>query len=162
MAQSKYPHLFSPIQIRGKTFKNRILLAPMGIDESGPPGVMSQATVDFYERVAAGGAARIVGPENDVEFGSAVAGHYWYFIEQPPEELLLNTKKYVDACHRHGALAFMHFGHMGAYARDINRLLDLADAMGSPGPGQPLFPPPGEGERPLPPPEAEGIHSPAP
>ena len=58
MSQSKYPHLFSPIQIRGKTFKNRILLAPMGIDESGPPGVMSQATVDFYERVAAGGAAR--------------------------------------------------------------------------------------------------------
>lgn len=159
MSQSKYPHLFSPIQIRGKTFKNRILLAPMGIDESGPPGVMSQATVDFYERVAAGGAARIVGPENDVEFGSAVAGHYWYFIEQPPEELLLNTKKYVDACHRHGALAFMHFGHMGAYARDINRLLDLADAMGSPGPGQPLFPPPGEGERPLPPPEADGMPS---
>lgn len=159
MSQSKYPHLFSPIQIRGKTFKNRILLAPMGIDEAGPPGVMSQATVDFYERVAAGGAARIVGPENDVEFGSAVAGHYWYFIEQPPEELLLNTKKYVDACHRHGALAFMHFGHMGAYARDINRLLDLADAMGSPGPGQPLFPPPGEGERPLPPPEADGMPS---
>ena len=24
MFQSKYPHLFSPIQIRGKTFKNRI------------------------------------------------------------------------------------------------------------------------------------------
>lgn len=114
-----FPNLFSPITIRGKTFKNRILLAPKGIPLSdGNKNHMAQDALDFYERISRGGAARIVTAECDVQYGSAVYGAYNMFLDPLPETLRTSVKTYADNCHKYGALAFMHFGHMGAYCRD--------------------------------------------
>ena len=114
-----FPNLFSPMTIRGKTFKNRILLAPKGIPLSDQrKDHMAQDALDFYERLARGGAARVVTSECDVQYGSAVYGTYDMFLDPLPEELKATVMQYVDNCHKYGALAFMHFGHMGAYCRD--------------------------------------------
>lgn len=112
-----FPHLFSPITIRGKTFKNRILLAPKGYPVSSKDE-MPQDALDYYRRIAAGGAARIVTSECDVQYGSAVFGTYNLFLETIPETLESSMRRYADMCHEYGALAFVHFGHMGAYCRD--------------------------------------------
>lgn len=114
-----FPHLFSPITIRGKTFKNRILAAPKGIPLSDRrKDHMAQDALDFYERLARGGAARVVTSECDVEYGSAVYGTYNMFLDPLPESLRASVRQYAENCHKYGALAFMHFGHMGAYCRD--------------------------------------------
>lgn len=114
-----YPHLFSPLTICGKTFKNRILLAPKGIPLSDrDKNHMAQDALDFYDRIARGGAARVITAECDVEYGSAVYGTYNMFLDPLPDTLRDSVTQYAANCHKYGALAFMHFGHMGAYCRD--------------------------------------------
>ena len=135
----KYPHLFSPVTIRGKTFKNRILVAPMGIEEDDNGGAMTQRGIEFYEDVAAGGCARVCSGENDVSPGTAVRGMYHFYVDVSAPDFKESIQSYADACHRHGALAFTSFNHMGIYMR----------AMGSDMPGSGEGGPGGEGGIPM-------------
>ena len=113
----EYPNLFSPITIRGKTFKNRILVAPMGIEERGEMGILSPRGITYYEDIAAGGCARVCTGENDVAPGTAVRGCYNFYVDEPGEKFRESFRAYANACHRHGALAFTSFNHTGAYMR---------------------------------------------
>ena len=120
MKSQRYPNLFSPIKIKNKTFKNRIMVSPMGLDEpyhEGEAGVMSEEAIFFYRQIAAGGAGRICTGESDVVYGSAVSGHYSFFMEEMPPLLVKRIHEYAAACHEYGALAFCSFNHMGVYAR---------------------------------------------
>ena len=114
---SAYPNLFTPLTIRGKTFKNRILVAPMGIQEEGEPGLLSPRAVQYYEDIAAGGSARVCTGENDVAPGTAVRGCYNFYVDEPVQAFRQSFRDYAEACHRHGALAFTSFNHTGAYMR---------------------------------------------
>jgi 2,4-dienoyl-CoA reductase-like NADH-dependent reductase (Old Yellow Enzyme family)/thioredoxin reductase len=118
MSSPKFPHLFSPITIKSTTFKNRILVSPMGIEEHGEAGIMSERAAQYYDEVARGGCARVCSGENDVIFGSAVHGMYDFFVEQPGEKFKASIRRYVDVCHKHNALAFTSFGYMGVYGRN--------------------------------------------
>ncbi len=120
MKSVKYPHLFSPMTLRGKTFRNRILVAPMGIEERGENGYMSPRGALFYEDVAAGGCARVCSGENDITPGTAVRGVYNFYVDVLTPKFKDSMAMYVDACHKHGALAFTSFSHMGAYMRDMS------------------------------------------
>lgn len=114
----RFPNLFSPITVRGKTFKNRILVSPMGLGEfDGQPGAMSEGGLNFYRAVAAGGSARICTGENDVVYGSAVMGKYDLFLDEVPGATEDSLRAYADMCHEYGALAFTSFDHMGLYCR---------------------------------------------
>lgn len=112
-----YPNLFSPLTIRGKTFKNRILVAPMGIEERGEMGILSPRGIAYYEDIAAGGCARVCTGENDVFPGTAVRSCYNFYVDEPGEKFRESFRAYAEACHRHGALAFTSFNHTGAYMR---------------------------------------------
>lgn len=114
---SEYPHLFSPYTIRNKTFKNRILVAPMGIEERGENGILSPRGIQYYEDIAAGGCARVCTGENDVAPGTAVRGCYNFYVDEPGDAFRRSFQAYADACHRHGAMAFTSFSHTGAYMR---------------------------------------------
>ena len=127
----EYPNLFSPITIRGKTFKNRILVAPMGIEERGEMGILSPRGIQYYEDIAAGGCARVCTGENDVSPGTAVRGCYNFYVDEPGEKFRESFRAYAEACHRHGALAFTSFNHTGAYMR-VRPAGDMP-----PGPGGP-------------------------
>ena len=112
-----FPNLFSPLTIREKTFKNRILLAPKGYPTPSKDEVPLGA-LEFYRRIAAGGVARVVTSECDVQYGSAVFSTYNMFLNPLPETLESSMRRYGEICHEYDALAFVHFGHMGAYCRD--------------------------------------------
>jgi 2,4-dienoyl-CoA reductase-like NADH-dependent reductase (Old Yellow Enzyme family)/thioredoxin reductase len=120
MSGLKYPYLFSPITIKGKTFKNRILVAPVGLDEKCEKGIMSERGAQFYDEIASGGCARVCSSENDVTFGSAVAGMYYFFVDRHSEKFKESIRRYVEVCHKHGALAFTSFGYMGVYIRNYS------------------------------------------
>jgi 2,4-dienoyl-CoA reductase-like NADH-dependent reductase (Old Yellow Enzyme family)/NADPH-dependent 2,4-dienoyl-CoA reductase/sulfur reductase-like enzyme len=125
-----YPNLFSPMTIRGKTFKNRILVAPMGIEERGEMGILSPRGIQYYEDIAAGGCARVCTGENDVFPGTAVRGCYNFYVDEPGEKFRESFRAYADVCHKHDALAFTSFNHTGAYMR-------VMPAGGMEGPGGP-------------------------
>ena len=134
---SVYPNLFSPLTIRGKTFKNRILVAPMGIEERGEMGILSARGIQYYEDIAAGGCARVCTGENDVFPGTAVRGCYNFYVDEPGEKFRESFRAYAEVCHKHGALAFTSFNHTGAYMR----VMPAGGPGGSGGPGGPGGPP---------------------
>ncbi len=144
-----YPHLFSPLTIRGKTYRNRILVSPIGpeIPNEGEGGVMSDQVIDFYHSVAHGGCARVVSGENDVIYGGAVHGIWAYCEGNPTEAFKDSVRRYAKACHDEGALAFTSFGHMGVFGRyrDPNHPSEP--------PKMPEMPPELIGTMPPPPPE---------
>ena len=55
MYQSPYPHLFSPITVRNVTFKNRIIIAPAGMNHVITPDSLPRhdAAVSYGARPAA-------------------------------------------------------------------------------------------------------------
>ncbi len=55
----KYPHLFSPIQIAGQPFKNRIFGAPTGFVDQDKDGMLPPEAALYYARKAMGGAASV-------------------------------------------------------------------------------------------------------
>jgi 2,4-dienoyl-CoA reductase-like NADH-dependent reductase (Old Yellow Enzyme family)/thioredoxin reductase len=57
MAYSKYTHLFSPIQINGVDFKNRIILAPPSPNLASPDGMVTSQFVEWFRMFARGGAS---------------------------------------------------------------------------------------------------------
>ena len=112
-----YPHLFSPITIRGHVYRNRITTGPTmfaagifipGFDE----GIFS-----MVERRAQGGAASVTTGEAAVntEEGDCILN---FPIDYSVHEgrYFDGYKEYADRIKRHGALAFVEFGHDVAYA----------------------------------------------
>ncbi len=53
----RYPHVFSPIRIRGVDFKNRIELAPPSLNLCSPDHLVTDGFVDLNRSIAYGGAA---------------------------------------------------------------------------------------------------------
>ena len=154
MSEMMYPNLFSPVTIRGKTFRNRILVAPLGaeIPDEGSDGKMSDQAITFYRRVARGGCARVMSGENDVIFGGAVHGMYPFCEAEPTEAFRDSFRRYAEACHEEGALAFTSFGHMGVFGRTFPGGVFEMDALmggGPPPAGMPGGPAP-EGMPPAP------------
>lgn len=122
MTELMYPKLFSPITIRGKTYRNRILVSPLGaeIPNEGEGGKMSDQAISFYRSVAHGGCARVCSGENDVIYGGAVHGMYAFCEGNPTEPFKDSFRRYAQACHEEGALAFTSFSHMGVFGRYRN------------------------------------------
>lgn len=114
---NKYPHLFSPLTIRGHVYRNRIITGPTmfaagifipGFDE----GIFS-----MVERRAAGGSASVTTGEAAVnaEEGDCILNFPidWSAYEG---RYFDGYREYADRIKKHGALAFVEFGHDVAYA----------------------------------------------
>ena len=50
-----YPHLFSPLTVRGRTIPNRIVFTPHATGWELPGGLISDQQADYLIRKAAGG-----------------------------------------------------------------------------------------------------------
>ena len=53
--KNNFPHVFSPLTIRGMTLKNRVVMIPMGSDFAGHDGKLSDEHIKYYELRARGG-----------------------------------------------------------------------------------------------------------
>jgi 2,4-dienoyl-CoA reductase-like NADH-dependent reductase (Old Yellow Enzyme family)/thioredoxin reductase len=65
--QVRYPNLLKPLTIRGKTFKNRMIIAPLGygpVDNSGY--YLHQENIDYYDALARGGTSRVITGDHPV------------------------------------------------------------------------------------------------
>ena len=56
---SKYSHVFTPIRVRGITFKNRIVMAPLSPNLCSEDGDVTPELIDWMRMFARGGAATI-------------------------------------------------------------------------------------------------------
>ena len=56
----EYPHLFSPLELRGTTIPNRVVLAPMGTRFNNHDGSVSERYVNYMRARARGGAGLLL------------------------------------------------------------------------------------------------------
>lgn len=107
---SAYRHLLSPITIRGRTFRNRVLStahAP-GYAEAGKPGERYQA---YHEEKAKGGIGlTMFGGSSNI---SRDSGSIYGQIYVGDDSIVPVFRDFADRIHRHGAGLMCQITHMG-------------------------------------------------
>lgn len=113
MQNKFYPHLASPITIKGLTFKNRILGAPMSNPEMDSDSHMRKEDIAFHENRARGGLASVAIGLGIVD---AVGRTHTKEVALYDIGSLPSLKEAAKAMHRHGCNAVMEMAHGGKYA----------------------------------------------
>lgn len=107
---SPFPHLLSPLTIRGRTFKNRVLStshAP-GYTDGGKPGVRYQA---YHEEKAKGGIGlTMFGGSSNV---SRDSGSIYGQIYVGDDGVIPLFRQFAERIHSHGAGLMCQITHMG-------------------------------------------------
>ena len=111
---TKYPHVFDPITIRGVYFKNRLELAPPGCGGGGDEnGFVTPGVVEYFRPFARGGAA-IVSVGNcsiDItECNDEGPGQ----IELKYDECIPGLSTFGTMCRVYGAQGSIEVNHCGA------------------------------------------------
>ena len=113
MYECKYPHLFEPIALGNRLFRNRIFNSPTGTHYRTINGLPTEDAMAYYERKAAGGAATVsigdTGVDSEISFHGA---------NQIPMDDMVGGKsrmsKLAEAINRHGAVSVIEFVHGGS------------------------------------------------
>ena len=105
-----YPHVFSPLTLRGRVIPNRIVSTPHATGW-GHDGILTQAEVDYHVRKAAGGVGLVmtfgsaaVDPNSAASYGSI---SLW---DERNDDAL---RELAGRVHEHGALIMSQMTHMG-------------------------------------------------
>ncbi|MBR4232492.1 MAG: FAD-dependent oxidoreductase [Oscillospiraceae bacterium] len=111
--ERKYPHLFSPLQVGGVTFRNRIASAPMAYPDISPEGYLTPEAAAFYELRAQGGAALVTVSEGIVDTGTGRS--YNLMIAMDGADVLPGLAMTAAAIKRHGAVPSLEINHGGMF-----------------------------------------------
>ena len=74
--KNNFPHVFSPLKIRGMTLKNRVVMMPMESDFAGHDGKLSDEHIKYYELRARGGTGLLY--VRDVSLTERMPDVIWY------------------------------------------------------------------------------------
>ncbi len=114
---NNYPNLFSPITIRNRVYRNRIITGPtMFAAAAFVPG-FEEGVFSMVERRAQGGAAEVTTGEtavNTEEGDCIINAPVDYSKHEGP--YFEGFKEYANRIKKHGAIAMVEFGHDVAYA----------------------------------------------
>ena len=99
--KNNYPHVFSPLSLRGMTMRNRVAMMPMGSDFAGHDGQLSDEHIKYYELRARGGTGLIIVENICVRYPEGSNGTTQLRIDKDCYIPRLFTL--TEACHRPGA-----------------------------------------------------------
>ena len=111
---AKYPNLFTPMQIRGKVYRNRLIAAPTMFAHAIftiPP--MAENVYRMVENRAKGGFGAVSTGEICINFDDGIAD----FVAEPIDYTRYEgkhfemMKEYSDRIKKHGALSYLEFSH---------------------------------------------------
>jgi 2,4-dienoyl-CoA reductase-like NADH-dependent reductase (Old Yellow Enzyme family) len=113
MTGAHFPHLFSPFEIRGLTFKNRIF-SPAHGTSLGDHGVVGEDLLRYHEARAAGGAGLIILEGMNLHPTFSFKGLY---LDAGDDAIIPSLARLVEACHGHGCKVFGQLFHAGRGVR---------------------------------------------
>ena len=109
---SDYSHLLSPVTIRGKVYRNRMLAAPTGYFSFAKK--LGEPYYRMLEERAAGGFASVCSGEITVNDADAARGFEDVDIPKENGEFFPLAQKAASLIQGHGAIAMMEFSHLGS------------------------------------------------
>ncbi len=125
MTDQPFPHLFSPLQIRGARLKNRIMST--GHDTVLPTdGTVNAALIAYHAARAQGGAGLIVTQVAGVHETARYTAH---LLMATDDACIPGYRRLAEAVHGHGAVIFSQLFHPGREIMEsANGLLAVAYA----------------------------------
>ncbi|MGI6217104.1 MAG: FAD-dependent oxidoreductase [Coriobacteriales bacterium] len=114
MSEFKYPHLFEPITIGNRYFRNRIFASPTGYQNLPGNGHLNCGAPYYYGRRAMGGAASVATFEGivDQEYGKGGPNHICLDVPGLDAEL----GRVAHAISDYGAVPTLELTHAGMFA----------------------------------------------
>lgn len=109
----KYPNLFTPVTIRGITFKNRILATPIQSAGTTRDGCLTEKGTWFFGERAKGGAAVVTVGEAGVNNDYALRLGHTTDLTRFDFEKVDDFRRYTYEIKRHGAIASIQLCHGG-------------------------------------------------
>lgn len=111
----KYPHLFTPLELAGTFFRNRIFASPTGGQRTYYNTQPITEGMAYYERKAIGGAASVCIGDAVPDGKRALANGSHIILDEP--ELKPHLSRLSSMISRHGAVASIEISHGGSSAR---------------------------------------------
>ena len=107
------PRLFSPGRMGPMQLRNRVVMAPMVVQLGSESGAVTQRTIDYYVRRAAGGAGLVI---VEASYIAPEAKAYACQLGIDRDGLVPGHFELVEAIHRHGAKVAIQIHHGGGRA----------------------------------------------
>lgn len=128
--KNNFPHIFSPITLRGMTMRNRVAMMPMGSDFAGHNGELSDEHIKYYELRARGGTGLIIVENICVKYPEGSNGTTQLRIDK--DCYIPRLFNLTEACHRQGACIGIQLNHAGASALSSRIGMQPVSASGLP------------------------------
>jgi len=125
-------HLLSPVRIGRLELRNRIAMAPMGVELALADGAIREPTVRYYEERARGGAGLLITENTSAAYPHGANSAHEIGVSD--DRFLPGLAALADAVHRHGAKLAIQLAHHGKIAR-----LDAAQGRPLLMPSEPRF-----------------------
>lgn len=109
-----YPNIFKPITVNRTTFKNRVVMTPMGTNYGEPDGQMSYQHINYYRLRAKGGTSLIIVENANVDFPTGSNGTSQIRIDH--DSFMPRLYKLTDTIHDEGGMVAIQINHAGASA----------------------------------------------
>ena len=113
MYECKYPHLFEPVVLGTRIFRNRIFNSPTGTHFRTINGLPEVDAIAYYERKAIGGAASVCVGDTAVDSEISFHGNSHIAVDDW-QGGKGHMSKLAEAISRHGAVAAIEFVHGGS------------------------------------------------
>jgi 2,4-dienoyl-CoA reductase (NADPH2) len=113
---NEYPHLFSPITVRGVRIRNRICMAPQKSCDVCVNGDITPRGRAYYEARAKGGTAMICYGETFTQYETAFdTSDLWLKYRSLDLHNRTELTAFTKMIKRHGAVACIELNHDGAF-----------------------------------------------
>jgi len=104
-------NIFTPLQVKHLTFKNRIVLPPMATEKSQPDGLVKKESLAYYREMATRGMALLIVEHNYISAqGMASPGQ----MSIAGDQTLAGHKKLSQAIRENGALVALQINYAGS------------------------------------------------
>ena len=112
----KYPNMFKPMTIRGKTWKNRVIASPITANRIVDHGYPTPEGIDAYETKSRGGFAQVTVTESFVDHEYAWRHEHGLNVWENPMTTfhMESIMTLTEAIKAHGAIAMVQLNHVGA------------------------------------------------
>lgn len=115
---NKYKNIFSPINIKGVEFKNRIESAPMVPCMANPEGWVTRELIEFYRPFARGGAAIVTVGDSAVNWEHAM--DHEGQLNLGDDDVKMGLDEMADEIQRYGANISIQLNHGGRFSNSRN------------------------------------------
>jgi 2,4-dienoyl-CoA reductase (NADPH2) len=111
----KLDHLLSPVRIGNLALRNRVAMAPMGLDLVEADGVIREPTVRYYAERARGGTGLLITENTAATYPRGANSAHEIAVSS--DDYLPGLSALADGVHEHGAKIAIQLAHHGKVGR---------------------------------------------